>query len=81
MTKEELNSRIKELLKEEVPSVDFSQSDRMAENGYIDSLSLTRIIQALSLEFDVTIPYEDIVPENFNSVQSMVELVSGLLDG
>ncbi len=81
MTKEELNSRIKELLKEEVPSVDFSQSDRMAENGYIDSLSLTRIIQALSLEFDVTIPYEDIVPENFNSVQSMVELVSGLLEG
>lgn len=81
MTKEELNFRIKELLKEEVPSVDFSQSDRMAENGYIDSLSLTRIIQALSLEFDVTIPYEDIVPENFNSVQSMVELVSGLLDG
>ena len=79
MDKEELNSRIKDLLKEEVPSVDFSKSDRMAEEGYIDSLNLTRIIQALSLEFDVTIPYEDIVPDNFNSVQSMTELILGLL--
>lgn len=80
MTKEELNFRIKELLKEEVPSVDFTQSDRMAEDGYIDSLSLTKIIQSLSLEFNVTIPYEDIVPENFNSIHSMTELISGLIE-
>ena len=33
------------------------------------------IISALSMEFNVTLPYEDIVPENFNSVDAMVELI------
>lgn len=75
MKVEEIEGRIVELLKEEVPSVDFSRSDKMAEDGYIDSLSMTRIISAISLEFGVTIAYEDIVPENFNSPRAIAQMV------
>lgn len=75
MTIVEIEKRVIELLKEEVPSVDFSRSDRMADDGYIDSLSMSKIITAVSLEFGVTIAYEDIVPENFNSPRTIAQMI------
>lgn len=75
MTAEEIENKVVDLLREEVPAVDFSRSERMADDGYIDSLNMTKIISALSLEFGVTIPYEDIVPENFNNPRAIAEMV------
>ena len=55
-------------------SVDFS-STRLIEDGLIDSVTLVSIVTELMDEFGIEIPYEDIIPENFNSIDAMVELV------
>ena len=74
----ELEDRITELLREELPDIDFSQSQTMADDGLLDSLALTKIISALVMEFDVVIPYEEIRREHFNSPRTMAELVDRL---
>ena len=44
----------------------------------MDVLTLTGIIAALSMEFDIEIPYDEIIEENFNSVAAMAEMVERL---
>ena len=55
--------------------VDFAGKDALVDDGLIDSFDLTQIIAALDEAFDIHIITGDIEPENFNNVQSMLELV------
>ena len=55
--------------------VDFAGEDALVDDGLIDSFDLTQIIAALDEAFDIHIITGDIEPENFNNVQSMLELV------
>ena len=66
------------VLKEEFPEIDFEASDALVDDGILDSLTITGIIAALSMEFGITIPYEEIVEENFNSVEGLSKMVERL---
>ncbi len=73
-----MEEQILALLKEELPEIDFESSDALVDDGILDSLSLTTIIGLLSMEFDIEIPYEEIIEENFNSVSGMAKMVERL---
>lgn len=66
------------VLSEEFPEIDFTSSEELVDDGILDSLTVTGIIGALSLEFGIMIPYEEITPENFNSVAAIAKLVESL---
>lgn len=66
------------LLSEEFPEIDFSSSEELVDEGILDSLTITGIIGALSLEYGIVIPYEEIIPENFNSVAALAAMVEKL---
>lgn len=70
--------KVLKLLKSEYPEIDFETSGELVDDGILDSLTLTGIIAALSMEFDIEIPYDEIVEENFNSVEAMAEMVERL---
>ncbi len=70
-----MREKVKNVLVENYPEIDFESSTELVDDGILDSLTMVGIISALSLEFGVTLPYEDIVPENFNSIDAMVELL------
>ena len=71
-------NKVLALLQEEYPEVDFTSSDELVDEGILDSLTLTGIIAALSMEFDIEIPYDEIIEENFKSVEAMAEMVERL---
>ena len=73
-----MEEQVLKVLQEEYPDIDFTASDTMVDDGILDSLTITGIIAALSLEFGIQIPYEEIKEENFNSVSAMAALVSRL---
>lgn len=73
-----MEEQVLKVLQEEYPEIDFTVSDTLVEDGVFDSLTITEIIGALSLEFEIQIPYEEIKEENFNSVSAMAGLVSRL---
>ncbi len=68
------------LLQEEYPEIDFEGNDTLVDDGILDSLTITGIIAALSMEFDITIPYEEIIEENFNSAEGLAAMVERLMD-
>lgn len=73
-----MKEKVLQLLQSECPDVDFTASNELVADGLLDSLALTSIIAALTMEFDIVIPYEDIVEENFNSIDAMAAMVERL---
>ncbi|MDO4523624.1 MAG: phosphopantetheine-binding protein, partial [Eubacteriales bacterium] len=70
-----MREQILKMLEENFPEIDFECSEELVDDGILDSMTLVGIISALSMEFGIEFPYDEIVPENFNSIDSMVELV------
>ena len=73
-----MEEKILALLNEEYPEIDFAASDALVADGILDSLTITGIIAALTMEFGITIPYEEIIEENFNSVAGLAKMVERL---
>lgn len=67
-----------EILKEAKPDVDFSTEKALIDNGVIDSFDVVQLVMKLNEEFDIEIGAEEIVPENFNSVDSMWAMIQRL---
>ena len=62
------------------PEVDFETCSNLVDGGIIDSFDIISIISEINDEFDVVIPAEEIVPDNFNSAQALYELIVRLED-
>ena len=60
------------------PDVDFEANDALVDDGILDSLDIVTLVTEINAEFDVTIPAEEIVPENFNSAEALMELITRL---
>ena len=69
-----------DILQELHPEVDFETETALIDNKILDSFDIITIISEINEEFDVVIPAEEIVPENFNSAQALYALVKKLED-
>ena len=73
-----MEEKILKLLSEEFPEIDFTASDHLVDDGILDSLSMTGMIATLTMEFGITIPYEEIDEKNFNSIEGLARMVERL---
>ncbi len=55
-------------------NIDFKATD-LIDSGEMDSLTLVEVVSGLMEEFEVDIPFEEMLPYNFNSIDAMVALV------
>lgn len=67
-----------EILKELHSDVDYETEDGLVDNGILDSLDIVTLVTEIDSEFDVRIPPEEIVPENFNSAKALFALIEKL---
>lgn len=73
-----MREELLQLLSTENPEIDFTASDELVDDGILDSLTIVSLIGTLSMEYGIDIPYEEIVPENFNSIDAMAAMVERL---
>ena len=66
------------LLKENCPGVDFENSNSLVDDEILESLDIVTIVSAIMDEYNVEISVEDLIPENFNSVSAMYDLINRL---
>ena len=64
-----------EILKSLHPEVNFETTDDLVDDGILDSLDIVTLVTEINSEFDVAIPAEEIIPENFNSAKALWELI------
>ena len=67
-----------EILQNLHPDIDFEAYEGLVDDGILDSLDIVTLITDINDAFDVSIPAEEILPENFNSAQALWELIERL---
>ena len=67
-----------EILSELHPDVDFETAENLVDDRILDSLDIVSLISEIDDQFDVVIPPEEIIPENFNSAKALYELICKL---
>lgn len=70
-----MKDRIIKILAELRPEFDFTESNDFIEDGMLDSFDIVSLVSELEEKFGITIDGEDIVPENFSSVEAISSLV------
>ena len=69
-----------DILRELHPEVDFETNEHLIDDRILDSFDIVSLISEINEEFDVAIPAEEIVPENFNSAKALMALIERLSD-
>ena len=69
-----------EILSNLHPEIDFETCTTLIDDKILDSFDIISVISEINEEFDVVIPAEEIIPENFNSAQALYELITRLSD-
>ena len=77
---EEIREEVLEILEELHPDVDYETTDKLIDNKVLDSFDIVSLISEIKDAFDVTISADKIVPENFNSLDAICNLVHQLSD-
>lgn len=67
-----MKEKIKEMLEDALPLVDFDSDFLFSE---LDSLGVTTILMMLSDEFDIKLEATDATPKNLKTIDSIVALV------
>ena len=63
------------ILSEIRPEYDFSQDVNFIEEGMLDSLDIVALVSGLDEEFSISIDGDDIIPENFSSLEMILNLL------
>lgn len=71
-----MRETVLEILTEIRGDIDFEKETKLIDDSILASLDIVAIVGEFNDEFDVEISVEDLVPENFNSVDAMVELIT-----
>ncbi|MCD7886676.1 MAG: phosphopantetheine-binding protein [Clostridiales bacterium] len=73
-----MKEQILQILGEIRPDVEFEKETALMEDGVIDSFDIIQIVSELNDNFDVNISVDELLPENFDSVDAMVALITKL---
>lgn len=67
--------KLKEILRELRPDIDLEEK-AFVDDGVLDSFDIVTLVGEIVDAFGVEIAVEDIIPENFNSVDAIMELIN-----
>ena len=73
-----MKEKIKEILMDICPEVDFEKETKLISDGILASFDIVSIVAELGDEFDITIGPKDLIAENFNSLDAITDLVKRL---
>ena len=73
-----MKEKIKEILMDICPEVDFEKETKLISDGILASFDIVSMVAELGDEFDITIGPKDLIAENFNSLDAITALVKRL---
>ena len=72
--------RLIELLQEIKEDIDYENEAALIDDELLDSFDILQLISAIDDEFDVAIPAAMIIPQNFNNVEALWNMIQELME-
>lgn len=69
-----MKEKIIEILKGIRPDIDI-EATNFIEDGMLDSFDIVTLVSELIDAFSIELSVEDVLPENFDSVEAMIKLI------
>ena len=69
------------ILTELRPDINFDEKKALIDDGILDSFDIVALVGEIGETFDVQVGVEDLIPENFNTVEAIWKLINRLRDG
>ena len=70
--------KLMKILWEINPDIDFETDDALIDGGMLDSFDIVTLVAEIDDAYDVQIPAEALIPENFNSAKAIFALIQRL---
>jgi acyl carrier protein len=70
-----MSNHILEILQEIRPDVDFMSSSDFIEDYLLDSFDIIKLTSDLEKKYEIKIPTKEILPENYQSVEVITNLI------
>jgi acyl carrier protein len=70
-----MKEKIVKILNEIRPEFDFETSQNYFENGMLDSFDVITLVTTLDETFSISIEGVDILPDNFNDLNKIIDLL------
>ena len=67
--------KLLEILEDIRPDIDFEGITNLVTGGYLKSFDVLTLVSEIEMEFGKEIPVEQVVPENFESLESIMALI------
>ncbi|MDE7431558.1 MAG: acyl carrier protein [Lachnospiraceae bacterium] len=67
-----------EILEDIKQGVDYANCTSLIDDHVFDSFDILSLVTELEEEFDIEVPPSNIVPENFNSAESLWNMICSL---
>ena len=64
-----------EILRDINPDVDYDTEDNLIDGKVLDCFDIIAIVSEINEAFDLRINVNDLVPDNFNSIENMWDLI------
>ncbi len=69
---------LKAILQELHEDVDFEQEEALIDDGILDSFDIVTLVAEIDARLGAVIPAEALIPENFNSLGAIWDLICRL---
>lgn len=70
-----MRNEVLEILLDINPDIDYENEQALVDGGLIDSLEIMQIFAEIEERFEIQISVNDVVPENFNSLDAICQLI------
>lgn len=70
-----MRDELLEILAELRPDIEFEGEKKLIDDSLLDSFDIVSLVGELNDAFDIDINVEHLQPENFNSVEAMLQLI------
>ena len=80
MANENDKKQLIKILESVRPDVNFEEEDALIDDEILSSFDIIAMVSEINVQYGIEIRVDDLLPENFNSVDAILELIERMED-